>query len=336
MFHIVQIGNTPNRTAEQTPLARKLSEGGPVKIGVTTTRKCNLNCSHCYACASPSRKEHMKVGTFRRCIDNLVPLLSLPRPSYDDAPLHYDNRGRPIRHDIYFTGGEILTEPDLFVNLVRVARDGLSRAGIPVTIGAISNGLRLLDPEVVKKLLRLDGNGPILFRVNIETDFHQRYLSWPEQRKIEPQFYHAHDFKMNFDRETHSPSAAVGNAFDLSSDLLALDERCSSHLFDYHIHGDRVHALPPSNHADRSNAMALDEAGNLHACCYITWPLGNLAQKTVAEILADCMKDERQRAFFQYGPLAVARLEGKLKQALEIYFEKGVCGVCYALEAKII
>jgi organic radical activating enzyme len=283
------------------------------------TRKCNLNCSFCHVDASPAITEHVNARTARKIFQHMKPL------------------SEKVGVEVTFTGGEPLTEVQLLKELISTAKRVFGKMG-DYRLGVITNGLLLKENEVADELI--DIRHDVRFYVKIEKRFHSAYLTLHDLRYILEQILPSRrlraepdDISKDF---TKRDIVAVGRAYNLPKSMTAFHNTCSQHHFRYELSGDEVNVKFMPVIAEDSNTFSIDASGLLHACTWMTWPLGNLAKQQLPDIVEALRRDEQQMAFLEMGPLGAAQVEGKLVQAVEILKEKGACGVCYALQQKLI
>ncbi len=300
-------------SAKNSPLASMLKGFGNPGVNVLATKRCNLECSHCHVEASPRRKERMRVETARACFENLKPL--------SDAGW----LGR-----IGFTGGEPLTDVELLKQLVERARTGLPNCA---RFTVMTNGLALLDAEVIRALEPV--KGLIKICILFDSQYHAKFLTPHQIGKIERRL-----LEKGFEVSVYDASlgmtwlpSAVGRAYRFPTRDLNVKSVCDQLSIQYECNGNSVAV---ETRMATQMTLGVDENGVLHACCFHTWPLGDLTRQTPQEILEAMLRDERRRAFLQLGPLGAAQVEGKLDAAVEVLRKKGACGVCHALEKKLI
>ncbi|MFH1221984.1 MAG: radical SAM protein [Candidatus Micrarchaeota archaeon] len=302
------------RTTNENNILRQLSGTIAPDFNFILTRKCNLSCSHCHVDAGPGQKKQMRQATARSCFENLKPL------------------AEKVEMDITFTGGEVLTDIPLLRQMMETAKQVLPQK--TVTLSAITNGLLLLEEKTVAELMPI--RSEIEFDVKMEPHYHPRHITSHDMRWIIEQLKYGKGFKILFEelRFVSHAIVAVGRAYNLPKKHIDTDYYCDNAGIEYKLDGNKIsYGVPKRSEA---GAFSVDMEGKLHACCWQTWVIGDLTQQQPQEIAVAMQKDKRQKAFLEMGPLGTAQVEGKLLQAVEVMREKGACGVCYALQQKLI
>ena len=263
-------------------------------------RECNLSCSHCYTDSGPGR----------------------PRAGPETALQALGNLRRLVKMEktgVGINGGEPLMNPGFVAAVAERARSMISSAGGMRSRMPIATNGTVFSGSVAGRLSALKDSIILLFPSD---RFHRK----PSKiREAEAAGFETYETSGNY------PIAALGRGYSLKD--ANWKTACDAAGIRY------VAAEGKLEVAERKlarHAFAVSESGELYLCGYGGIPFADLARQDTFEIAEDLAWSERAMEFITNGPIGLAALEGKEREAIEIFLERGSCGVCYALAEGII
>ncbi|NYZ76877.1 radical SAM protein [Candidatus Micrarchaeota archaeon] len=266
-------------------------------------RQCNFRCIHCLTDSGPGRKEFTTPETAEKILNNIKPAMKNENVFF-----------------IAIIGGEPMLNLEFVRAVVKKLIETSSELKIQVPIICMETNGTAWDPAIVSVFK------PVMERVRI---YHS-----PDE--FHPKASMMQIFERNgFDIEGRRPDkkiAALGRGYALDGDY-NWKTNCDAAGIAYEKTGDSIVMLKRRNTTSRFMVM---ENGDMALCGYGGLIFGNLAKESVFDIADKLQKDERAKALMEKGPLGLAELMGKAKEAVEILRKKGSCGICHALKEKLI
>lgn len=288
---------------EKTSAIRALK--GEKRSGVIflSGRHCNLKCRHCLTDSGPNRQRKANPLTAISAIKNIRPIL-------EKGSIEF----------LGVSGGESMLNPYYSFVIAMENRKSAENHGHdkpPVVI--LTNG-RIFNNHVHKLLKPVKGDIKIMHSTD---DFHPEPAQIGEFRK--------HGFDV-YRRDEKFEIAGLGRAYELHGKV-DWKTSCDAAGIDYIIDGNelRIESKPI-----RSHRFKVTEEGGLHLCGYGGFVFANIKENSSTWIAKELIRNEYSLEFLTRGPLGLADVYGKLKQAVEIFREKGSCAVCHALSEKLI
>lgn len=266
-------------------------------------RFCNHKCAHCLVDAGPHRKEKASLSNAGRIIENISPNIANERVNF-----------------VAVIGGEPMFHLDFIeevgVNLQKAA--SAFHAHVPRMI--IETNGTVSGPEIYKIL------GP----------FRSRLSLWYSPDEFHPKASNIHMFEQaGFAVESRSPTkkiAALGRGFGLEGKQNWKTD-CDAAWVRYEIAGDMPVIF---NRTPSTRKFMVFENGDVGLCGYGGLVFGNLMNENTFAVAERIERDERALALMEKGPFGLAEVLGKAKEAVEVFMEKGSCGVCHALKENLI
>jgi len=284
------------RPEKRADSIRSLNGQKNVGFKLLSGRKCNLLCEHCFTNSGPKEEKTAKVSTLFNILRNMHSVLKSGNVDFMAV-----SGGEPMLNP-YYTAALILRLNQIFY------KESIEQPRtLVLTNGTVWN-------EHISKMLVPLRKAMIIFMST--DDFHKPPAAIEKYRK-------------NFDvREMDADRkiAALGRGYDL--DDANWKTCCDAANIRYEIDGDKIIMVEKKTHRSK---FKIDEDGGLHLCGYGGFTFGNLNEESMGEIVKRIGKDERALALMERGPLGLARVYGKLDDAIEIFMKKGSCGVCHAL-----
>ena len=266
-------------------------------------RYCNFRCRHCLTDSGEHRTKKAIPLTAVNVIRGLRPTLKTGNVEFVGV-----SGGEPMLHPYYAFA--VATE-------VKRAFRG-SKYKLPI-ITVLTNGT-VFNEHVEKYLGPVKGD----IKVMHSTDrFHKPPTQIENFRKC------------GFDvisRDEEFDIAGLGRAFDLDEDV-PWKTNCDGADVTYRVDGKKILI---GDRKIRTHKFKITEEGELHLCGYGGLTFGDLTADESPNVASELLKDEVSMEFLTRGPLGLAELYGKLKEAVEIFMEKGSCAVCHALSERII
>jgi len=266
-------------------------------------RFCNHKCAHCLVDAGPHRKEAASISTVEKIIGGIEPNL----------------RNESVNF-VSIIGGEPFFYPD-FIKEVCLRLEATCHA---------------VYSSMPKILIETNGtvSGPEVYKT-IEP-FKDKLTIWysPDEFHPDPRGIRAFE-REGFATESRSPYkkiAALGRGFELKGEHNWKTD-CDAAWIRYEMSG-KVPVILNRNHSTKK--FMIFENGDVSLCGYGGMTFGNLAKENTFGVAERIERDERAVALMEKGPLGLAEVLGKAKEAVEVFMKKGSCGVCHALIEKLI
>ncbi len=266
-------------------------------------RFCNHKCAHCLVDAGPHRKEKASLITAGRIMEGIGPNLANEHVNF-----------------IAIIGGE----PLFHLDFIEEVDSSLRR---------VCSGFHAKPPRII---IETNGtvSGPEIYK--ILAPFKDRLTLWYSPDEFHPEAREMHSFEMHgFATESRSTSkkiAALGRAFGLEGDYNWKTD-CEAAFVRYEMSGGIPVIL---NRTPSTKKFMVFENGDVALCGYGGLTFGNLANENTFGIAERIERDERAVALMEKGPLGLADVLGKAKEAVEVFRQKGSCGICHALKEKLI
>ncbi len=266
-------------------------------------RFCNHKCAHCLVDAGPHRKEKAGLSTAGKIIEGIGPNLANEHVNF-----------------VSVIGGE----PLFHLDFIEEVDSSLKR---------VCSGFHARVPRII---IETNGtvSGPEIYKT-LEP-FRERLTLWHSPDEFHPEASQIRAFEREgFTIESRSPSkkiAALGRAFGLEGDYNWKTD-CDAAFVRYEMSGGIPVIL---NRTPSTRKFMVFENGDTALCGYGGLTFGNLAKENTFSIAERIERDERAVALMERGPLGLAEVLGKAKEAVEVFMKKGSCGICHALKEKLI
>ncbi len=267
---------------------------------VLLTKKCNSKCDHCYVEAGPDRKETMPMELRKKVIEQVV----------ENGILW-----------VGFSGGEPTVEMEGLVDTLNYAKRTYEEAGYRrFTIKLQTNAyfLRGLDEKSTEaELEKLRQAGANALDIASADPYHNMPLD--ELTKIKgvakKVFGHGR-VTVYFANEQVAPIGRAKTHVPRKNWLLGSN---STHFTD---------------HWDQYSGVIVDEAGNVFSCCWQAFPIGNVNDTPLKEIIENAKKPgSLPRRLAEKNGFAKLDPEGDLGISREkfdsLIGELGECGGCH-------
>ncbi len=266
-------------------------------------RFCNHKCVHCLVDAGPHRKEKASLSAPAKIIENIESNIANERVNF-----------------VAIIGGEPLFHLDFIEEL------GLS-------LQRVSSRVYSAMPRII---IETNGtvSGPDIYKT-LEP-FRERLTLWYSADEFHPEPGQIRMFEREgFAVESRSPYkkiAALGRAYEME-DYHNWKTDCDAAWVRYEMSG----GIPVIfNRTPSTRKFMVLEDGSMKLCSYGGLTFGNLAKENTFGIAERIERDERAIALMEKGPLGLAEVLGKAKEAVEVFMKKGSCGICHALSNNLI
>jgi|GEM_PF-1395700 len=266
-------------------------------------RFCNHKCAHCLVDAGPHRKEKAGLIMAGKIMEGIRPNLANEHVNF-----------------VAVIGGEPLFHLDFIEEIGSNLERVCSRSYAKVPRMIIETNGTVSGPEIYKILKPLK----------------ERLTLWYSPDEFHPEASQMRMFEREgFAVESRSPSkkiAALGRAFGMEGDY-SWKTDCDAAFVRY----EMSRGIPVIlGRGPSTKKFMVFENGETALCGYGGMTFGNLAKENTFAIAERIERDERAVALMERGPLGLAEVLGKAKEAVEVFRQKGSCGICHALKEKLI
>lgn len=266
-------------------------------------RMCNYDCPHCLTDSGSGKREFAKPLMAEKILRNIKPVFEKESVSF-----------------IAVSGGEPFLNLDFIEGVIKELRNICSEIHIPLPkIPIVTNG-------TVSGLEIFDILEPVKDRIMIyysPDEFHPKPSGIPMF-----EMYGFHIDSPGAERKI----AALGRAYHMEGDYNWKTD-CDAAGLTYRVENGSI--LSFERKVTTKKFMVL-ENGDIKLCGWGGLSFGNLEKENVFDIAERIEKDERALALMEGGPLGLAEVLGKAKEAAEVFMKRGSCAVCHALKEGLI
>ncbi|MFA5050058.1 MAG: radical SAM protein [Candidatus Micrarchaeia archaeon] len=278
-------------------------------FSILSGRNCNLSCPHCLTESGLSRKEMAKPEDAAKIIQNLKPRLVLGNCN------------------LVISGGEPFLNLDFVSALVEEASFVLNgNLDIQNKIIIITNGSVFPNEEKFSLLRKMRGKIIVVYS---DDYFHQAdYITFSAlliKEKIEV-------VSMSSICPLIKP-VGFGRGFNLETSSLDIGGCCEVSDLKYIHNGNSYYVSRPLFERN-AKRFQIDEQGNLYLCAIGGKKIGNILEEKIDDIAKRIENDPLVMTLIQKGPLGLAKYFHHDSEAIDVYLNKGICGVCYYLGTK--
>ncbi len=266
-------------------------------------RNCNLSCRHCYTDSGPSKTLVARPETAALVLKNLKPLAEKGKVGF-----------------LGINGGEPMLNPKFVAEVVSMANGTFWGMGAEAPKAVVVTNGTICNDFILRSLRPLNDRIMLFYS---HDQFHPKPARMPEYEKIGIE---------TIERRDDYEIAGIGRGFRLEGDV-RWKTSCDAARVRYVVSGEHVIA---DKRSMARHIMAITESGGLHLCDLGGFVFGDLTRQDTFEIAEDLAWSERAMEFVTNGPIGLAALEGNEREAIEIFLERGSCGVCHALVEGII